>query len=188
MKAAQRWALRIGAVVAIAAGVHLLAVWSLPRLIMHRVLNTAPAELGARTAEQAAASVYFPPMTDAAQRRIVLPSPDLLYAVCRFDLARAPLRVRADPKLPGYWSVALYGANSDNFFVVNDRALAGQRLDLLVVGPGAAPVNAPPGARVVVAPSARGLVLMRVLVGDYAAEQAQVEAARRTLRCDAHSP
>lgn len=183
------WALRIGAVAAIAAGVHLLAVWALPRLIMHRVLTTTPAELGARNDAQAAATVYFPPMTDAAQRRIVLPSPDLLYAVCRFDLARAPLRVRADPKLPGYWSVALYAANSDNFFAVNDRQLAGQPLDLVVVGTqGSTPSALPPGARVVVAPSARGLVLMRVLVADYAAERERVEAARRTLRCDALAP
>jgi len=127
-------------------------------------------------------------MTDAAQRRIVMPSPDLLYAVCRFDLSQAPLRIRADPKLPGYWSVALYGANSDNFFVVNDRQLAGRPLDLVVTSAGPVPAVLPPGARRVVAPSARGLVLMRVLVADYAAEQATVEPARRTLRCDALVP
>ena len=188
MTVAQRWAWRIGAIVAIAAVVHMAAVWAVPRLIMHRVLNTSPAELGARTAEQAAQTVYFPPMTDASQRRIVLPSPDLLYAVCRFDLSHAPLRVRADPKLPGYWSVALYASNSDNFLVVNDRELAGRPLDLVVVGPGATAASAPPGTRVVVAPSTRGLVLMRVLVADYAAEQATLEPARRTLRCDALAP
>lgn len=182
------WALRIGAMLAIAAGVHLLAVWALPRLIMHKVLSTAPVELGARSAAQAEATVYFPPMTDATQRRIVLPSPDLLYAVCRFDVSQAPLRIRADPKLPGYWSVALYAANSDNFLVVNDRQLASKPLDLVVVGKGARPANLPAGVRVVVAPTARGLVLMRVLVADYAAEQATVEAARRTLRCDALTP
>lgn len=188
MNAAQRWALRIGAAIAIAAGVHLLAVWALPRLIMHKLLSTTPAELGARSDTQAAASVYFPPMADATQRRIVLPSPDLLYAVCRFDVSRSPLRIRADAQLPGYWSVALYAANSDNFFVVNDRQLAGQPLDLIVADEGASNAPLPPGARRVVAPSARGLVLMRVLVADYAAERDAVERARRTLRCDALAP
>lgn len=188
MNATQRWALRFGAVIALAAGVHLLAVWALPRLIMHKVLSTTPAELGARSDAQAAATVHFPPMTDATQRRIVLPSPDLLYAVCRFDLAQAPLRIRADPKLPGYWSVALYAANSDNFFVVNDRQLAGAPLDLIVVGEGASSAPLPPGARRVVAPSTRGLVLMRVLVADYTVERATVESARRTLRCDPLAP
>jgi hypothetical protein len=41
----------------------------------------------------------------------------------------------------------------------------------------------PAGAKVVTAPSGRGLLLMRVLVGDYAAEREAVEAARRSLRC-----
>ncbi len=179
-----RWPGRPLAVLAIAVGVHLLAVWSLPRLIMHKVLGTSAEQLGALPGSTA--SVYFPPMTDASQRRIVMPSPDLLYAVCVFDVSRRPLRIQADPKLPGYWSVALYASNSDNFFVANDRQLGGQPLDLWVVdGHGVPPgVAVPPGARVVAAPSQRGLVLMRVLVSDYAAEQAVLEPARRTLRCD----
>lgn len=182
---AARWARRVLLVLAIAAGVHLLAVWALPRVIMHKVLNTTPQDLGA--APGSTAQVYFPPMTDATQRRIVMPSPDLLYATCVFDVSARPLRVRADPRLPGYWSVALYGANSDNFFVVNDRHLAGKPLDLVLVGAGGAPAatQLPDAARVVSAPSNRGLVLMRVLVADYAAERDVVEAARRTLSCEA---
>jgi len=178
------WTMRLLAVLAIGVGVHFLAVWALPRLIMQRVLSTSPVELGARPGSTE--RVYFPPMTDARQRRIVLPSPDLLYAVCRFDVSVEPLRIRADPKLAGYWSVALYAANSDNFLVVNDRELAGQPLDLVVVasGAGGAKAKLPPGARQVVAPTARGLVLMRVLVADYDAEKQGLEAARRTLRCE----
>jgi uncharacterized membrane protein len=47
-----------------------------------------------------------------------------------------------------------------------------------------APAGLPAGATVVKAPSSRGMLLMRVLVGDYAAERETVEAARRTLRCE----
>ena len=47
----------------------------------------------------------------------------------------------------------------------------------------AKPGALPAGAKVVTAPSGRGLLLMRVLVGDYAAEREAVEAARRSLRC-----
>jgi len=36
----------------------------------------------------------------------------------------------------------------------------------------------------VTSPTARGLLLMRVLVADYASQREQVEAARATLRCD----
>jgi uncharacterized membrane protein len=171
------------ALLAIAAGTHLLVVWAIPRLIMHKVLSTTPAQLGSPGSTE---RVYFPPMTDATQRRIVMPSPDLLYATCVFDVSRRPLRIQADPRLSGYWSVAAYAANSDNFFVVNDRQLAGQPLDLLLVGMQRAPAGTvmPPGARVVVAPSDKGLVLMRVLVGDYATEKAMLEPARRTFRCE----
>lgn len=184
MKAA-RWARRLLLVLAIGAGVHLLVVWALPRAIMHKVLNITPQDLGAPPGSTA--RVYFPPMTDATQRRIVMPSPDLLYATCVFDVSARPLRIRADPRLPGYWSVALYGANSDNFFVVNDRQLAGKPLDLVLVAARGAPAGTelPAAARVISVPSSRGLVLMRVLVADYAAEQAVLEPARRTLSCEA---
>jgi len=164
--------------IAIAALVHLLAVWALPRAIMWRLSATASTE--------ERAGVYLPPMTDATQRRIVMPSPDLLYATCSIDVSQRPMRIRADPKTPNYWSIALYAANSDNHFVLNDRQAGGTPVDLVVVGPKAytqAPVL-PRGTRVVNAPSAQGLLLMRVLVADYAAEREVVEAARRTLRCE----
>jgi uncharacterized membrane protein len=184
MTVAGRWWRRATVLLAIAAGVHLLVVWAVPRLIMRKVLDTTSARLaGADPPGQS----YFPPMTDATQRWIVMPSPDLLYAACVFDVSRRPMRIRADPRLAGYWSVAGYAANSDNFFVVNDRQLAGRPLELLIVGARSAPPGAalPEGARVVVAPSQRGLVLLRVLVGDFATEKAVLEPARRSFACEA---
>jgi uncharacterized membrane protein len=173
------WAWRIGATLALATAVHLLAVWAVPRVIMGRVLSAAQPEK--------TTGVFLPPMTDASARRIVMPSPDLLYATCAFDVGKRPLRIRADPKSPRYWSIALYADNSDNFFVVNDREAAGKPIDIVLIGPKAyaqAPVL-PAGASVIDAPSTRGLLLMRVLVADYAADKSVVEAARSTLRCEA---
>ncbi len=173
------WAWRIGATLALAGAVHVLAVWALPRVIMGRVLSAAQPE---RTS-----GVFLPPMTDASQRRIVMPSPDLLYATCAFDVSTQPLRIRADPKAPRYWSIALYADNSDNFFVINDREAAGKPVDIVLIGPKAyaqAPML-PVGANVIDAPSSRGLLLMRVLVADYAAERSAVEAARASLSCEA---
>ena len=157
---------------------HLLAVWALPRVIMAR--------LSAVASPQERAGVYLPPMTDHTQRRVVMPSPDLLYATCALDVTERPMRIRVDLRTPGYSSVALYASNSDNFFVLNDRQAAGAPVDLVLLGPqpyAQAPVI-PPGARTVTAPSARGLLLLRVLVADYASEKGVVEAARRTLRCE----
>jgi uncharacterized membrane protein len=162
----------------VAATVHLLAVWALPRVIMAR--------LAAVASPQERAGVYLPPMTDHTQRRVVMPSPDLLYATCALDVAERPMRIRVDLRTPGYSSIALYAANSDNYFVLNDRQAGDAPVDLVLIGPKAyaqAPAI-PPGARTVTAPSNKGLLLMRVLVSDYGAEKDVVEAARRTLRCE----
>ena len=171
------WYLRIELLAAVTLLTHLAVVWAIPPVIMAVLSASAPAE------GRGPGVVYFPPMTDHTQRRVVMPSPDLLYATCAFDVRRQPLRIQADPKLPGYWSIALYASNSDNFFVLNDRQAAGAPVDLVLVAPGSAPAGLPPGAKVVTAASGRGLLLMRVLVGDYAGEREAVEAARRTLRC-----
>jgi uncharacterized membrane protein len=168
------------ALLAVLALGHLAFVWLLPRLIMAMLAANAPVET------RTPGTVHLPPMTDHTQRRVVLPSPDLLYASCAFDLSKGPWRIRADPKAPHYWSIAMYAANSDNFFVVNDRQAAGAQVDLLLVGPGTPGAAAEGPAQLVRvrAPSDRGLLLMRLLVGDAASEAAMLEAARRTLRCE----
>jgi uncharacterized membrane protein len=173
---ARRLAPRLVAVLAIAAAVHALAIWAVPRAVMGRVIGSVAAE--------GRDGPLLPPPIDAGARRVVLPNPDLLYALCAYDVGAAPLRVRASPGEPGYWSIALYTAGTDTWFVLNDRQAAGRPVDLLVTGPGARDVAAPAGARAVASPTARGLLLMRVLVTDDAAQRAAAEAARRTLRCE----
>lgn len=168
------------ALLSVLAFSHLAVVWALPRVIMAKLAANAPPET------RVPGTVHLPPMTDHTQRRVVLPSPDLLYATCAFDLSRRLWRIRADPKAPHYWSIALYAANSDNFFVVNDRQAAGAPVDLILVGPntpGAVAESSTQQTRVR-APSDRGLLLMRLLVSDYSMEAQVLEAARRSLRCD----
>lgn len=191
MRPWQRW-LALGLAVAVLA--HLLTVWALPRLIMREAMTRigeetslkARAQARAQGAPSAVTGVYLPPPTDHTQRRIVMPSPDLLYATCALDLGAGPQRITAQVEHPRYWSVALYGANSDNFFVVNDRKTTepGQ-LDLWVVAPGTdrAALAVPAGSTVVEAPSAKTLLLMRLLVTDDPADLIGAEQARRTLRC-----
>lgn len=159
---------------------HAATVWLLPRAIMSRVMTTLNQEVGAPN------RAVFPPLPGPEARRIVMPSPDLLYALCVFDLSERPLRVSAQAQpAPHYWSIALYAANSDNFLVWNDSQAAGQAVDWLLVGPKAyQPMPALASTtRLISAPSTKGVLLMRVLVADYARDRAQVEAARRSLRC-----
>jgi uncharacterized membrane protein len=146
----------------------------------------ARAQAPERGAPAAVTGVYLPPPTDHTQRRIVMPSPDLLYATCALDLGAGPQRITAQIAHPRYWSVALYGANSDNFFVVNDRKTTepGQ-LDLWVVAPGtdSAALAVPAGSTVVEAPTAKTLLLMRLLVSDDPADLESAQRARTSLRC-----
>lgn len=169
-----RWGrhLLIAALLGLAS--HAMAIWAFPRLAMRAVLAGAPAP-------EPGAAAYFPPPTDHHARRIVMPSPDLLYALCAIDLGAGPATVSADAKLGSYWSIALYADNTDNVFVLNDAQAAGRPVRLLLHRPGTA-VPAYDGT-VVAMPSSKALLLMRVLV-DGSQPIERLDAARRTLRCD----
>jgi uncharacterized membrane protein len=165
-------------VLVIAILVHVLSVWAVPRVIMSKVFEGVPAASDTNRA-------FYPPMTSAESRSIVMPSPDLLYAICTYDLAGGPVRVTANPGLDSYWSVALYSAASDNWYVINDRQAGGRPVDIVVAERGMvrSASAASTSAKVLEAPSQKGLVLMRVLAGDYANDSARYEAARRTFSC-----
>ncbi len=175
-----RAALGLGVVLLVAALTHALALWALPKVIMGGAMRSLSAATGG-------ANPGLPPMTDHTQRRIVMPSPDLLYGTCVWDVSQRPLQVHARLDGVPYASVALYGANSDNFLAVSGRQHGGESVSLWIIGPStpeAGRPRPPAGARVVQAPSDKGLLLMRVLVGDVRADLPRAEALRRTLRCD----
>jgi uncharacterized membrane protein len=134
--------------------------------------------------------VTLPPPTDHTQRRIVMPSPDLLYATCFFDLTDEPMRVTLSTDYPRYWSIALYASTSDNFFVVNDRSAPDGRVELIVTAASHDSATSIPqnsGTRVV-SPTHRGMLLMRLLVNDDPEVRAAAESARRSLRCSGAYP
>lgn len=174
-----RHLLRVSVVVVL---MHGLTIWAVPRLIMDRIIDLVTADSSLERAN----GVTLPPPTDHTQRRIVTPSPDLLYATCFFDLADGPIRVTLSTDYPRYWSIALYASTSDNFSVVNDRNAPSGRVDLTVVAPGhnaATSTLQNDETRVVVSPTRRGMLLMRLLVNDDPAVRSAAEVARRSLRC-----
>jgi len=87
------WLYRIATLLITAVLAHLLTVWAVPHLIM-QVLMNGPMAQKMNMHNQAA----FPPPVNAQSRTVVMPSPDLLYSVCVFDLADGPVRVRAAPQ------------------------------------------------------------------------------------------
>ncbi|NDE01123.1 MAG: DUF1254 domain-containing protein [Gammaproteobacteria bacterium] len=167
------------ALLLVATAAHVLTVWALPRLIMVEVLRVTGAE-GSRSAD----GVLRPPPADHTARRIVMPSPDLLYATCSLDISTQPAQISANIDYPRYWSIALYADNSDNFMVRNDRQQGTQALRWWVVTKDAKyPVVAAPGVEIIEAPGSRVLLLLRMLLPEDAAGRAAAEAARNTLHC-----
>jgi uncharacterized membrane protein len=170
----------------VAATAHALTVWAVPRLIMDRIIALGAADSGLERAN----GVTLPPPTDHTQRRIVMPSPDLLYATCFFDLTDEPMRVTLSTDYPRYWSIALYASTSDNFFVVNDRSAPDGRVELIVTAASHDSATSIPqnSETQVVSPTHRGMLLMRLLVNDDPEVRAAAESARRNLRCSGAYP
>jgi uncharacterized membrane protein len=122
----------------------------------------------------------------AASRSIVKPSPDLLYTACAFDIAAGPVLIGGSPR-ETYWSMALYGSNTDNFFVVNDRQAQGEPVHIVLVTPDMRdriPAKYK-SLRIIEPPSNKGIALFRYLVLDLqdlaATEQIQKTAVCRQL-------
>ena len=168
--------LKWGAVtLVLAAVIHWAAVAYAPALIMSRAMSA----LGAKGTNV----ITHGERPTAASRRIVKPSPDLLYSQCVFDVSRRPLKITAAVPTDTYWSVSLYAANTDNFFVLNDTQAKGQPATIVLMGPGQTVPPMPEGTRVVTAPTAKGIVLFRTLINDDARE-ADLDQQRRAAKCE----
>lgn len=159
----------------LAAIVHWTAVAYAPTLIMSRVMSA----LGTRNTNQ----ISHGERATAASRRIVKPSPDLLYSQCVFDVSRRPLKITTAAPTDTYWSVAFYAANTDNFFVLNDTQAKGQPATIVLMGSAQNVPPQPEGTIVVTAPTTRGIVLFRTLINDDTRE-AELDQQRKAAKCE----
>jgi uncharacterized membrane protein len=168
------------ATLVVALAVHLAAVVATPHIVMHRALATMTQRADFNT-------IRHSPRATANARAIVRPSPDLLYSTCPYDLEQGPLLVWARVPHGTYWSVSAFDADTDNFFVRNDRQARNGEVRLVLLAPhnDAAP-NAN-GAILVHSPTMRGLVLFRTLIDDDA-NFTEIDAERRQAGCDTWRP
>ena len=161
----------LGAITLMLAGVlHVLIVWLIPYAITGAFIRGISRQVGYNT-------VARPPLPTDKSRSVVAPSPDLLYAVCIFDVGAGPVRISARPP-HGYWSLALYDRNSDNFFRTNDSEVKGDTVELIL---GLAPSDANskarfPAAAYVQTPHPVGVMLARILVLDPTDMKAALDA------------
>jgi uncharacterized membrane protein len=159
----------------LAAIIHWAAVAYAPDLIMSRAMSV----MGTRGTNV----ITHGERATAASRRIVKPSPDLLYSQCVFDVSRRPLKITTAAPANTYWSVAFYAANTDNFFVLNDTDAKGRPATIVLMGQGQTVPPQPEGTRIVTAPTARGIVLFRTLIDDDTRE-ADLDKQRRAAKCE----
>ena len=162
------------ATLAAAFTVHFAAVGAVPRVVMGIAMSRIAGEEGANVMKDA------PPAT-AEARTVVRPSHDLAYSACVLDLERSAVRISIRKSEP-YTSLSLFSALTDNYFTEDDRMRDGP-IEVIVVAPGArVPPRLSEGARVVEAPTARGMAIVRRIVEEKAALSA-IEAARQRSFC-----
>jgi uncharacterized membrane protein len=156
MKLLRRAAGWLGLTLAVAAIVHLATLHALPRFVMSRAL----ARMGPPN------SIHFGRRPTAASRGVVRPSPDILYAVCPFDLSNGPLLVAARIPHSTYFSISAFDSATNNFFVLNDRQVPGDSVEFLITDRSAKPPRTPSARAIVRSPTRRGLVLFRIVIDD----------------------
>ena len=139
-----------------------------------------------RVAQQAGTNrVITPPPPTDKSRQVVKPSPDLLYATCIYDVSAGPVRVSIAPPA-SYWSVSLFGRNTDNFFTINAADIKVGRAELILgsAKDATAAKQRFPAATFVQTPQTTGVLLARILVLDQTNMNAALDA-QKSVRCDA---
>jgi uncharacterized membrane protein len=170
-----RWLMWLLGGIVLGGMVHLATVLALP--------TTATRDAYSRLTPLAKANTVVP-LPEPAPATALLPFTDPAFAaaVCRYDLAAAPLKLTV-PVSQAYTSVSFYTRKGIAYYAINDRA-AGRRvieLDLMTAQqhadmPEEEDVTAA-DRLIVESPTTTGLIVLKAL----AAEPGQMAAARRTL-------
>jgi uncharacterized membrane protein len=177
-----RWALWLLGGLLLGGIVHLSSVLLLPRTATQDAYTRLAAAVPANTIM----ALPAPSPDDAA---LPFMDPAFATAVCRYDLAGGPLKLRV-PVSQAYTSVSFYTRNGVAYYAINDRA-AGRRLIELDLMTAQQRADLPDDEEVtaadrliVEAPTPTGLILVRT----FGPEPGLMPMARRALaaaRCGA---
>ncbi len=136
---------------------HVVVVALIPHLVMFAYFTKM------KSADIEVNRVYHVPPINASFREVVLPSPNLLYSYCIYDVSKGAVFVRAEVPEGTYWSVSFYDSATNNFFTLNDRDVGEEARILLVKELGQMKEM---NATVVKAKSEKGLILFRIFIPD----------------------
>lgn len=113
---------------------------------------------------------------DHTNDMVVMTSPDLLYSLCVYDLSDTDLKITS--QVPdSYWSVSFFGADTMNYFSMNDRQVEGAYFSRVLT---TNPENT--GPEYIQAPTDTGAVIIRI--GFNPSSLAQLRPIQLTGRCE----
>lgn len=147
------WFGPLAVLLACAVAAHFAVLQFAPGLIMSRALD----ELARRGV--ALHDFTAPQRITPQTQTVVRPSPDLFYALCRYDLNNPGMElVVRMAEWPDYQSLSFFDSGTDNFASLRgtDKAVT-----VRLLAPGSAPQE---GA--IISPSAKGVILIRRLAPD----------------------
>ena len=146
----KRWLGPLAVLLACAAVTHAATLHFAPSFIMSRAME-------ALAARGIALHRFTSPQRITSQSQsVVRSSPDLYYALCRYDLANPGTRVSVRMgEWPEYQSLSFFAAQTDNFATIRST---GREVAVRLLAPGS-----PPEDGAIVSPTSKGVILIRRL-------------------------
>ncbi len=164
----KRWLGPVAVLLVCAGATHALTLAQAPAFIMDRAMATLA------TRGVALHAFTATPRVTPQTQQVVRSSPDLYYALCRYDLGQSGARLEVKmANWPDYQSLAFFDAQTDNFATLRG---AKREVNVQLLAPGSSPAI---GA--VVSPTARGVVLIRRLAPSAERFAAAAEAGKADL-------
>jgi uncharacterized membrane protein len=169
-----------------AAIVHICATFAIPHLVATSAYDRLAPQLPSN------ALVVLPPPSPKAQ---LLPyqTPDMHYAICRFDVSQSPVVVKATLPERG-WTFALYSPDGGNFYVVPGHDQRRTEIHALLVPQGDAWMGnwiagsmAERALTEIQTPSASGLVVIQAPIKGQA-YLGEIEAELSRAKCSSLRP
>jgi uncharacterized membrane protein len=165
----------IAAFIVAAVAAHFITLAIIPRRLMKKIMSRLPVNAIRRERRP-----------DANSRSVVQPSPDLVYTNVCYDVSKTPILLTAPVPADNYWSVSIFQANSDNFFVINDRQIKNNPFKLLLIKRGKK-VGAPADTLVVASPTDKGILLIRhLVVSDDKLDEVKALSRQATVKLESY--
>jgi uncharacterized membrane protein len=164
-----RWFGPLAAFSLCVAAVHVAVLYAAPTVIMGQAMGV----LAARGVPLH--RFTNPERVTPQTQQVVRSSPDLYYALCRYDLRNPGTQVLVQMgDWPDYQSVSFFAAQTDNFATLRGT---GKAVAVRLLPPGSAPTE-----EAIVSPTAKGVILIRRLAPS-AERFAAAAAAGKADRC-----